>query len=224
MKILLIEDEEAFSETLTHILMKNGYVVDRALDGETGAEMAGTGIYDIIILDRMLPRKDGMMILKEIRGNRLETPVLMLTARDTFKDCVEGLDAGADDYLTKPFATEELLARLRALSRRKSKTIGGSIITAVGLSLDPLRKVVVDGTTEIQLTVKESLLLEFLMNNCGQVLSKERIFEKVWGYYSDTEVANVDLYVYYLRKKLKSSHIKTIRGVGYCLQEKIEGS
>jgi DNA-binding response OmpR family regulator len=219
MKLLLVEDEIKLVKALSHILRENGYIVDNANDGETGFEMAATGEYDLIILDRMLPRRDGISIIKEFRNQGFDTPVLFMTARDAPQDRVEGLDSGADDYLIKPFSTDELLARLRALSRRKSKDLIGNTITAVGLYLDPLKGKVTIGNKVVQLSVKEALLLELLMRNFGQVITKERIFEKVWGYSSEIEFANIDLYIHYLRKKLNNSCIKTVRGVGYYLAE-----
>lgn len=218
MKLLLVEDEEKVVEALTHILKKNGYVVDAATDGERGMEMAAAGIYDIIVLDRMLPHLDGVTIIKELRSMGLHTPVLLLTAKDSPKDRVEGLDAGADDYLVKPFFTEELLARLRALTRRQTTQFVNNTLYAAGMAFDPLKGEVTLEDQTINLTVKESMLLELLMRNAGQVLTKERILEKVWGYDSETDIANVDLYIFYLRKKLNVSNIKTVRGIGYFLQ------
>lgn len=148
-----------------------------------------------------------------------DTPVLFLTAKDTPNDRVEGLDSGADDYLIKPFSTEELLARIRALSRRKNKELVGDTISAAGWTLNPLRSEVIIHNQSIKLTIKESLLLELLMRNCGLVVSKERILEKVWGYHANIELANVDLYIHYLRKKLNTSLIQTVRGIGYYLKE-----
>lgn len=219
MKVLLVDDEVRLVEALSHTLKKNGYVVDSALDGNTGLEMASSGVYDIIILDRMLPERDGMSILKELRAQLVATPVIFLTARDSAEDRVDGLDAGADDYLVKPFSTEELLARLRALSRRQSKELTENMITVGNLTLNPMRCEVTVDDEAIRLTVKESLLLELLMRNAGQVITKERILYKVWSYSSDIELSNVDLYIHYLRKKLPGHNIRTIRGVGYCLQE-----
>ncbi|MDR3562178.1 MAG: response regulator transcription factor [Negativicutes bacterium] len=215
MKLLLVENETKLVDALSHLLKKNGFVVDSATDGETGLEMATSGVYDIIVLDRMLPNRDGLFLLKEYRSLGFDTPVLFLTAKDSPEDRVEGLDAGADDYLVKPFCTEELLARLRALARRKTKSLVETTISKDGLILDPLRCEVVNGSEIIHLSVKEASLLELLMRNCGQVLTKERIFEKVWGYYTEIEISNVDLYVHYLRKKLKKPCIKTVRGIGY---------
>jgi len=218
MKLLLVEDERKIVEALSYLLKKNGYVVDIAMDGETGMEMAITGVYDIIVLDCMLPRRDGISFVKELRSLGFDAPVLFLTAKDAPKDRVAGLDAGADDYLVKPFYTDELLARVRALTRRKGKNFIGDTISAAGLTLNPLGGQVSKGDEVIHLTVKESLLLEVLMRNFGQVMTKERIMEKVWGYNSETDIANVDLYIYYLRRKLNISNIKTVRGVGYFLQ------
>jgi two-component system copper resistance phosphate regulon response regulator CusR len=219
MKLLLIEDEQRLVEALSYLLKKNGYATDTATDGETGVEMALTGVYDVIILDRMLPKLDGISLLQEFRHRGFDTPVLFLTAKDTLKDRVEGLDAGADDYLVKPFSTEELLARLRALARRKNKELINATITVSGMVFDPLRGEVSKENKIIQLSVKESQLLELLMCNQGQVITKERIFEKIWGYYSGTDIANVDLYIHYLRKKLNTTAIKTVRGVGYFFEE-----
>lgn len=218
MKLLLIEDEQRLADALSYILKKNGYAVDIAADGENGLALAETMVYDLIILDRMLPRRDGISILKEIRRQGIDTPIIFLTAKDAPNDRVEGLDSGADDYLVKPFSTEELLARLRALTRRKYKQLTDNKIRAVGLVLDPLRCEVTKDNKVVKLTVKESRLLELLMSNCGQVITKERILEKVWGYNADIETANVDLYIHYLRKKLNTSQIVTVRGVGYYLK------
>lgn len=219
MQLLLVEDEQRLSEALAHILKKKGYAVDIAADGEIGLDMAATGIYDILILDRMLPLRTGISLLQEFRRLGFNTPVLFLTAKDEPKDRVEGLDAGADDYLIKPFSTEELLARIRALTRRKNKELLEDIVTAAGWMLNPSRSEVTVNNQIIKLTVKESLLLELLMRNYGLVVSKDRILEKVWGYYAEIELANVDLYIHYLRKKLNTSLIKTVRGIGYYLKE-----
>jgi DNA-binding response OmpR family regulator len=218
MKLLLVEDELKLVNALSHLLKKNGYSVDTATDGEIGLEMALVGCYDLVILDRMLPTRDGLSIIKELRSQGCDQPVMFLTAKDTLEGRVQGLDSGADDYLVKPFSTEELLARIRALSRRKGKELVDKTITVPGLTLDPLKGEVYKGEEVIQLTVKEALLLELLMRNHGQVVTKEVIFDRVWGYYSKTEFGNIDLYIHYLRKKLNTSHIRTIRGVGYLLK------
>lgn len=219
MKLLLVDDEPNLLEALSYTLRKKGYVVDTAANGDSGLELAMTGLYDIIVLDRMLPGQSGMEILQELRKNAINTPVLFLTARDSSEDRVAGLDAGADDYLVKPFSTEELLARLRALSRRKNKELTENTITFGNLTLNPMHCEVSFNGKTIRLTVKESLLLELLMRNAGQVITKERILYKVWSFSSDIELSNVDLYIHYLRKKLPGFHIRTVRGIGYCLQE-----
>lgn len=221
MRILLVEDEPRLSEALTYILKKNNYGVDAAYDGETGQTMAETGVYDLIILDRMLPRKEGVVLLKELRSQGIHTPVLLLTARDSLQDRVEGLDAGADDYLVKPFSTEELLARLRALGRRPSGQIQNEQLIVGGLIFKPLHCELTQGNETVKLTLKESLLLELFMRNPGQVITKEQILDRVWGLDTDVEPNNVEIYVHYLRKKLNSSNVRieTVRGIGYCIKE-----
>lgn len=223
MRLLLVEDEQRLSEALAYILKKNKYVVDVAYDGEDGQEMATTGTYDLIILDRMLPGKEGVAVLKELRALNITTPVLLLTARDTVEDRVTGLDAGADDYLVKPFATEELLARIRALSRRQTEQIRSEKIELASLIFDPLSCEITNNQDTIKLTFKESQLLELFMRNLGQVITKEQILDRVWGLDSDVEMNNVEIYIHYLRKKLNWSdcpiRIETIRGIGYCLKE-----
>lgn len=219
MKLLLVEDESKLAESLSHLLRKNGFVVDTVLDGQTGLEMACTGIYDIIVLDRMLPYQDGISLLKEFRSQGYETPVLFLTAKDSPEDRAEGLDAGADDYLVKPFFSVELLARLKALTRRRNKELSENVLTADDLVLNPLRCQVIKGNEVIQLTLKESQLLELLIRNYGQVVTKEQIIQKVWGYFSEAEFTTVNLYIHYLRKKLKLSNLKTVWGVGYYLNK-----
>ncbi|SMD09759.1 response regulator transcription factor [Sporomusa malonica] len=219
MKLLLVEDESKLVDSLSHLLKKNGFVVDAALDGQTGLEMACTGIYDIIVLDRMLPYQDGVSLLKEFRGLGHDIPVIFLTAKDSPEDRAEGLDAGADDYLIKPFYSVELLARLRALTRRRGKELAETVLAADDIVLNPLRCQVVKGNEVVQLTLKESQLLELLIRNYGHVVTKEQIIQKVWGYFSEAEFTTVNLYIHYLRKKLKISNLKTVWGVGYCLHK-----
>ena len=223
MRLLLVEDEKRLSEALVYVLKKNNYAVDVSFDGAQGEEMAETDIYDLIILDRMLPGKDGIEVLKSLRTNGLKTPVIFLTAKDSISDRVTGLDAGADDYLVKPFSTEELLARVRALSRRQSDIVKNSYIQFATTIFDPLKgEVKFEGET-IQLSAKESQLLELLMKNKNQVMTRELILDRVWGMESEVDVNSIELYVYYLRKKLKNNKcnisIKTIRGVGYSAEE-----
>lgn len=223
MRLLLVEDEKRLADALAYIFKKNNYGIDVAYDGITGQEMAETGIYDLIILDRMLPKKEGVSVLKHLRSTGIKTPVLLLTARDAVEDRVEGLDAGADDYLVKPFATEELLARVRALARRQNEQLIGEKLQVASLILDPLQCEAACGNEKIKLTFKESQLLELFMRNRGQVITKEQILDRVWGLNADVELNNVEIYIHYLRKKLnpEKSHVRleTVRGIGYCLKE-----
>lgn len=223
MRILLVEDENKLADALEYILKKESYLVDIARDGLTAADFASTGIYDIIILDRMLPGKDGLALLNEIRNQGITSSVIFLTARDTIEDRAEGLDAGADDYLVKPFANRELLARIRALSRRPVSMNHDELLQIGSIKLDPKNFIAVADGEEIRLTSQESQLLEYLIRNKNLTLSKEQILNKVWGFNTDTDINSVELYIYYLRKKLKNKGtgytLKTIRGAGYTLQE-----
>ncbi|SEJ20717.1 DNA-binding response regulator, OmpR family, contains REC and winged-helix (wHTH) domain [Propionispira arboris] len=220
MNLLLVEDEVKLSEALTVLIGRAGYTVETALDGLTALQMTRENKYDVIVLDRMLPRLDGLSVLKEMRKEKNDTPVLLLTAKDEPSERVAGLEAGADDYLIKPFFTEELLARIKVLTRRSEKKSTENIIESGGITLYPLHgEALLKGKTKIQLTVKETALLSLLMQNQGQVVTKERIMEKIWGYNSDAGIANVDLYIYYLRKKLNLTNIRTIRGIGYSFEE-----
>lgn len=219
MKLLLVEDEISLSEALTVLISRAGYTVETALDGITALAMIRANHYDIIVLDRMLPLLDGLSILKEMRRDKNLTPVLFLTAKDAPNERVAGLNAGADDYLIKPFFTEELIARINVLTRRNSTNTNEGTLQCKSFTFYPLHGEVHKGTDKIQLTAKEAALLALLMKNTGQVITKDRIMEKIWGYDSDAGIANVDLYIYYLRKKLNLPNIKTIRGVGYSFSE-----
>jgi len=223
LRILLVEDERRLAEALEHILKKEGYVVDVTWDGSEGQDMAETGIYDVIILDRNLPNIEGVEILKYLRKAHIVTPVIFLTAKDTVSNRVEGLDAGADDYLVKPFSKDELLARVRALSRRSENLQTDDEICIASLCLNARLCEVLVGTEKVKLTVTEAQLLELLMRNQGRVLTKEQILDRIWGFEKDVEVKNVELYVFYLRKKINFEKsgvvIQTVRGVGYCLKE-----
>jgi len=227
MRLLLIEDEKALSEALAYILKKNRYGVDTALDGVAGLELAETGVYDVIILDWMLPGKDGLELLKELRAKGVKTPVIFLTARDEVKNRVEGLDAGADDYLVKPFSTEELLARIRALGRRQAGQFQDEKLSVGNVVLDLRQGTAVCGGETIRLTLKELQLLELFARNKGQVLGKDQILDRVWGINSYVEMNNVEIYIYYLRKKLEPVKcgfvIETVRGIGYSLKEVGDG-
>jgi DNA-binding response OmpR family regulator len=223
MNILLVEDEIRLVEALGQLLKMQGYHVNIANTGCQGQDMAETGIYDVIILDWMLPDMTGVDLLKSIRIRDISTPVIFLTAKDTISNKIEGLDAGADDYLIKPFDSNELLARVRALSRRAVQLLPDSIIT-IGLICLNMQQLEVSCKDKIiKLTPKEAQLLELLMRNKNQTLNKELIFDRVWGYDQDAEVSNVELYIFYLRKKIDfskySTSLETIRGIGYRLKE-----
>ena len=224
MRILIVEDELHLAEALTQILRKNNYTVDAANDGEAGLDNALAGIYDLIILDIMLPKMDGINVLKNIREEGLDTPVILLTAKGEISDKVAGLDSGADDYLAKPFATEELLARIRALSRRKGEIVADNALTYGDIELNTATLKLSRGSKEVKLTLKESELLEFLILRKNMATSKEMIIEKLWGFDSDVEHNHVEVYISFLRKKLvflaSEVAINTVRGVGYSLEEK----
>lgn len=222
MRILIVEDEPTLARTLGRCMREEGYVDDIACDGEEGLAFAETAAYDLIILDLMLPRLDGMEMIRRLRNKRILTPVLMLTARDTIADKVRGLDAGADDYLTKPFALDELLARVRALLRRESLT-KSTLLQVRDLVMDTVAHKVHRGDREISLTNKEYALLEYLMRNSNRVLSRPQIAEHVWGYDFSGLSNVVDVYIRYLRRKIDDDFepklLQTIRGHGYCLRE-----
>jgi DNA-binding response OmpR family regulator len=220
MKLLLVDDESKLVDALSYSLKKNGFVVDVAMDGKIGMDMACTEIYDIIILDRMLPYIDGISLVKKFRALGYQTPIVILTAKDTPDDRAEGLNAGADDYVVKPFFTVELIARLYALARRKNKEFVDTILNVDDMIFNPLRAQVTKQGKVIHLTLKESQLLELLIRNYGQVVTKQRIIEKIWGYNSDAVESTINIYIHYLRKKINISNLKTVRGVGYYLQKK----
>ncbi|MDP4181437.1 MAG: response regulator transcription factor [Bacillota bacterium] len=223
MRILLVEDEVPLSEAISYMLKKNNYVVDAVFDGISGQLMAETKVYNIIILDRMLPGKEGLDVLKELRKQGVTTPVLILTAKDSVKNRIEGLNSGADDYLIKPFSKGELLARVRALGRRQTEIIVNEELKIGNISFNSLKgEIKINGLT-IKLTSKESQILEILIKNKNMVISKEQLMEKIWGFQSDIELNNIEVYLSYLRKKLAASNcgiiIETMRARGYCLKE-----
>lgn len=223
MRILVIEDEVHLAEALVQLLKKNNYTVDNVYDGEDGLDFAMSNIYDVIVLDLMLPKMDGITVMKQLRRNGNDTPVIMLTAKSEISDKVKGLDSGADDYLAKPFNTDELLARIRALGRRRGETAQTSNALSFGdIELDTSTLTLTSREKEINLTLKESELLEYLMRNKNAVLSKEMIIEKLWGFDSEAEANHVEVYISFIRKKLKyvcsSVQIVTVRGVGYSLK------
>jgi two-component system, OmpR family, response regulator ArlR len=223
MRLLLVEDEVRLADALVYILKKNKYSIDAVYDGISGLQMAETGIYDLIILDRMLPRLEGLEILKEIRKQGIITPVIFLTAKDEICDRVEGLDNGADDYLVKPFSTEELLARIRALCRRNTDTLQSENISLSSMTFNPLKCEIENKGMTSKLTLKESQLLELFLRNKNQVITRDQILDRIWGIDSEVEINSIEVYLSYLRKKLSSIkcavHIETIRGIGYCLKE-----
>ena len=220
MKILLVDDEQALNEALSAILKQNNYSVDCASNGEDGLDLALSGIYDLIILDVMMPKLDGFTVLKILRDNKIDVPVLMLTAKSEIGDKISGLNLGADDYLTKPFITDELIARIKALLRRKEK-FTGDVLSYNDVSLDRNTFELVCGDRKISLGKKEFQILEMLMLNIGKSVNKERLIEKIWGYDTEAEYNTIEVYVSFLRKKLSAvlskTEIKSIRGIGYTL-------
>lgn len=220
MRILVIEDESAILRVVKRGLEQAGFVVDAAPDGASGFELALDGVYALIVLDLMLPKMDGWTVCEELRRNRIQTPILMLTARGAVEDRVRGLDIGADDYLPKPFDFSELLARVRALLRR-DKVHRARVFRVADLEVDTAKRSVTRGGVEIGLSKREYDLLEALAANEGQVLTREIILDNVWG--NDESYSNtVDVYIGLLRKKIDAGHtdrlIHTVRGFGYALK------
>ncbi len=222
MRILLVEDEKKVARFIQQGLEEEHYAVDVAHDGEKGLHMALNENYDLLILDVMLPKLNGLDLIKAVRANKRTTPTLMLTAKSATEDKVAGLDSGADDYLTKPFAFEELLARVRSLLRRgaQEKSI---ILRVADLELDTVTHKAKRGGKTIELTAKEYALLEYLMRNKGRVLSRTIISEHIWDYNFDTGTNIIDVYVNHLRNKIDEGYepklIHTVRGVGYVMKE-----
>jgi DNA-binding response OmpR family regulator len=221
MRILLIEDNHRLNQSLKMSLLEEGYAVDAAYDGEEGQELAEAAPYDAIVLDILLPKKDGLEVCRALRQRRVNTPILMLTARDTVEDRVRGLDSGADDYLVKPFALNELLARLRALLRREAAQ--KSALLRVGdLTLDPASHQVRRGGQLLDLTAKLYALLEYFMRHPNQILTREMVEQHVWSYDFDCTSNVVDVYVRRLRRQIDDPFevklLETIRGAGYRLR------
>jgi heavy metal response regulator len=221
MRILVIEDEKKVAEFISNGLAEEGYAVDVAHDGDQGYFLATTNEYDAILLDIMLPKMDGVTLCTKLRSEDNHSPILMLTAKDAIKDKVRGLDAGADDYLTKPFAFEELLARIRSLLRKKSLQ-QKTRFQIDNLVLDTITHTVSRGESEIALSVKEYALLEYLMRNTGSVVTRTMIAEHVWDINFDTFTNVIDVYISYLRNKIDRGYetklIHTVRGRGYVLK------
>lgn len=224
MKILVVEDEKGLREALIRTLSGEGYLADGAADGDEGYSMICSGLYDLVLLDIMLPVYDGLEVLRRIRKQKMDVPVIMLTARSTIEDKVGGMDMGADDYLTKPFAMPELLARIRMVSRRKAGNSIDNRLKAGDLILDTQTYTLscTNNNRSVRLGAKEYQLMEYLIRNAGQIISREQITQRVWGYDTDAEYNNVDVYVSFLRKKMKfvqsAAKISSVRGVGYELE------
>lgn len=222
MNILIVDDEKQFVKALVAILKKNNLNVDFAFDGEDGLDKALSNIYDAIVLDVMMPKLNGFEVLKQIRDNKISTPVLMLSAKSEITDKVNGLNLGADDYLTKPFNSEELLARIKALLRRKKQFVGDEFSFGdLRLSRDTCALICNEET--ITLGKKEFQIMEVLISNAEKTVNKERLLEKIWGFDSDAEYNAIEVYVSFLRKKMQALNstvvIKSLRGVGYILQK-----
>jgi heavy metal response regulator len=219
-RILVVEDEKKVASFIKKGLEEEGYAVDVAVDGDEGLGMALERVHDLLILDIRLPKMDGLQVLQALRRDNLTTPVLLLTVRATIEDKVLGLDAGADDYLTKPFAFQELVARVRALLRRRAEA-EPTVLQVGDLVLDPARRTVTRGGVKIDLTPREFTLLDYFMRNPGRVLTRTMIAERVWDYSFDTSTNVIDVYVNYLRRKIDADRepklLQTVRGVGYLL-------
>lgn len=222
MRVLLVEDEKKVASFIKKGLEEHGYAVDLASDGKIGLAMALDQLHDLVILDINLPEIDGLSVLRQIRDKQMVTPVLLLTIRATIEDKVIGLDTGADDYLSKPFSFEELLARVRALLRRRSDS-KTPLLKVADLSLDPAARQVFRDGNRIELTSKEFAILEYFMRNAGRVLTRSMIINHAWDYDYEAETNMVDVYINYLRKKMDAAYqpklLHTIRGTGYVMRE-----
>ena len=226
MRLLVAEDQKDLNDIITKTLVRNHYTVDSCFDGEEALDYLGMAEYDAVILDIMMPKRDGLSVLKALRSGGKTVPVLLLTARDSVSDRVTGLDAGADDYLVKPFAFEELLARIRAMLRKKEGRAQNRCVIA-DLSIDFDTRSVMRGTVPISLSSKEFSILEYLANNQGIVLSRDRIEQHIWNYDYEGGSNMVDVYIRYLRKKIDDGFepklIHTVRGAGYVLKDPGKG-
>lgn len=224
MRILVVEDDSVLREAVVSLLREEHYLVDEAATGDEGLYMAEQDIYDLLVLDIMLPEINGLEIVKTLRTNGHTVPILLLTARDSVDDRVTGLETGADDYLVKPFAIRELLARVKAQIRRKSNQGLDGELTYGGITLNSRVRDGFANGQALSLSTKEYDLLEFLVANNQQIVTREQIFDRIWGFDSDTTISIVDLYIHYLRKKLApfgfDTHIQTVRGAGFMLKVK----
>lgn len=222
MKVLLVEDERQLSEALVSLLKRERYIVDAVYDGISGEEYALDGTYDAIILDIMLPGQDGLTVLSNLRREGLSTPILLLTAKSEVEEKISGLDLGADDYLTKPFSSAELLARVRALCRRQG-SFTADILCQQETFLDRSKYQLCYKANTVKLSAKEFQILEMLMMNHSQIIPKERLIEKVWGFDSEVEYNTIEVYISFIRKKMAAIgsplQIKAVRGIGYVLED-----
>lgn len=222
MKILIIEDEYSLADAIAETLKKENFTVDIVTDGEKGENEALTNIYDLILLDIMLPNKDGFQILDNLRKEKIDTPIIILTAKSEMSDKLNGLENGADDYITKPFHMRELVARVKVILKRKTNVEDMSILEYHDLKLDVRTGKMTSYDNEISINGKELELLEILLVNKNQIVNRETLANKIWGYNSDTEYNNVEVYISFLRKKLKliksNVKIKAVRGIGYKLE------
>ena len=222
MKILIIEDEYSLADAISETIKKEGFATKIITDGEKGENEALTGVYDLILLDIMLPNKDGFKILASLQKERIKTPVIILTAKSEIYDKLNGLENGADDYITKPFHMKELIARIKIVLKRKTDTEDLNVIKYGDLQLNLRNGKIICENNEITINGKELELLEILITNKNQTVNRELLADKIWGYDSDAEYNNVEVYISFLRKKLKllksKTTIKTVRGIGYVLE------
>ena len=227
MKILIIEDEYNLADAIASMLKSKKYSVEIKTDGEDGLEEALTNIYDLIILDVMLPHKNGFEILKELRDEKIDSKILMLTAKNTIDDKMEGFNNGADDYLTKPFHMQELMARVNVQLRKNQVSLNDNMkLGDIVLNIKSMELSNINSTNKVKIIGKEFELLELLMNNSNQVISKEQLFVKIWGYDTDSDINTLEAYISFIRKKLKlvksNIKLKAIRNMGYVLEVKDE--
>lgn len=223
MRILIIEDEYSLADAISETLQREKFQVNIITNGEDGENEALTNIYDLILLDVMLPKKDGFEILANLRKEKIDTPIIMLTAKSEMSDKLNGLENGADDYITKPFHTRELVARVKVILKRKTNTQDTNVLEYSDLKLNLVTCKMSANDTEIAINGKELDLLEILLVNKNQIINREILANKIWGYNSEAEYNNVEVYVSFLRKKLKllksKVKIKAVRGIGYKLEE-----
>ena len=226
-RILIIEDEKYLSMVLSEMFSQEGYYTDKAYNGEDGLDNALSGIYDVIILDVMLPKLNGLEVLREIRRNKVRSAVLMLTAKSEIEDKVAGLDSGADDYITKPFDSKELLARVRALSRRKNLDFVDDDLQFADIMMDQSTHEMHCGNHHVRLSKKEYDIMEMMILNNGRLLSKDQLITKIWGYDTELEYNSIEVYISFIRKKLAAVKsrvaIVTSRGLGYTLEVRKNG-